>query len=108
MKLRYIVSTIYRDITSLIGLSLFDGNSVLFPMAVRCTEVQYACFTIRALCCHSSFSLVINVAIGDSNLPKFYSLNTDLRSYRIKIRSETLFYDFEIRGCIKICLTLCK
>ena len=42
VKLRYIVSTVYRDITSLIGLSLFDGNSVLFPMAVRCTEVQYA------------------------------------------------------------------
>ena len=34
---------------------------------------NHACFTTREQCFHSSFSLVINVAISKSNLPKFYS-----------------------------------
>ena len=37
------VSAAYRDITSFIGLGLFDGNSVLFPLVVPCKKASHGC-----------------------------------------------------------------
>ena len=35
------VSAAYRDITSFIGLGLFDENSVLFPLVVPCKKASH-------------------------------------------------------------------